>query len=271
MVIVSWNMGCGAPSRYRRSHADAWAYLLDLQPDIAFVQEALRNAAPPRAHGSTFWSTNRGTESGTAVFVRRGVPAKRIALRSDGSYVSGVSVSSAGTPILLASVHVASGNYKEHRRVLTQTLARVTTGKRFVVGGDVNAARHWDEVYGGRVHTQFFKTLADHGFHDCHWAQHGREVQTFWGHQAREPYQCDHFFVDMQTARRGQIQKCVVVDTARVRALSDHGLLRLELTIDLDGDVITRGSARRRIVGTTGGSTPRLRGRAVGQGQRAGP
>jgi endonuclease/exonuclease/phosphatase family metal-dependent hydrolase len=233
MLIVSWNMGCGAPSRYRRTHADAWAYLLDLQPDVAFVQEALRGAAPPAARGTTFWSAHRGTESGTAVFVRRGVPAKRIALRSAGSYVCGVSISSGGGPILLASLHVASGNYREHRRVLTETLAKVTAGKRFVVGGDVNAARHWDDVYGGRIHARFFETLADHGFHDCHWAQHGREVQTFWGHQTREAYQCDHLFVDRQTAGLGQVRNCVVVDNSRVRALSDHGLLRLELAIAL--------------------------------------
>src|SRR6476646_4681940 len=38
---------------------------------------------------------------------------------------------------------------------------------------------HLDEVYGGHSHGMFFRTLGDHGFHDCHWAQHGQEVQSF--------------------------------------------------------------------------------------------
>ena len=234
MLMVSWNMGCGPRSRYRRTHADAWQYLLALRPDVALVQEVLQNSAPPPALGTTFWGADRGTDSGTAVFVRDGVVAEPVALRSPGSYASAVSIRSSGIPILVASVHVGPGDYKENRRVLTGALIAATAGRRFVVGGDLNAARHWDTVYGGRTHADFFRTLADHGFHDCHWAQHGREVQSFWGHQTREAYQCDHVFTDRATADQGQVLNCVVVDNPQVRALSDHGLLRLELAIDLD-------------------------------------
>src|SRR3954467_2111599 len=106
MLIVSWNMGCGPRSRYRRSHADAWRYLLELRPDVAFVQEALRNSEPLSVHGSTFWSTDRRTDSGTAAFILAGVGAEPVDVRSTGSYVAGVSVQSSGVPMLLASVHV---------------------------------------------------------------------------------------------------------------------------------------------------------------------
>jgi endonuclease/exonuclease/phosphatase family metal-dependent hydrolase len=239
MLIVSWNMGCGPRTRYRRSHADAWRYLLDLRPDVAFVQEALKNSEPLSVHGSTFWSTDRGTDSGTAVFIRAGVVAQPVEVRSMGSYVAGVSVQSSGAPVFLASVHVGPPDYKEHRRLLIEALIKVTTGRRFVVGGDLNAARHWDMVYGGRTHTEFFKTLTDRGFHDCHWAQHGREIQSFWGHQAREPYQCDHIFTDRTTAERGHVRDCIVVDNPEVRALSDHGPLRLQLAIELDGNAVS--------------------------------
>ena len=239
MLIVSWNMGCGPRSRYRRSHADAWRYLLELRPDVAFVQEALRNSEPLSVHGSTFWSTDRGTDSGTAVFIRAGVVADPVDVRSTGSYVAGVWVQSSGVPVLLASVHVGPPDYKEHRRLLIEELVKVTAGTRFVVGGDLNAARHWDTVYGGRTHTEFFKELTDCGFHDCHWAQHGREIQSFWGHQAREPYQCDHFFTDKTTAEHGQVRDCVVVDNPQVRAFSDHGPLFLELAIELDGNAVS--------------------------------
>ena len=234
MLIVSWNMGCGPRSRYRRTHADAWHYLLALRPDVALVQEVLQNSAPPLTVGTTFWSADRGTDSGTAVFVRDGVVAEPVAIQSPGSYASAVSIRGSGISMLVASVHVGPGNYKENRRALSRELITATADRRFVVGGDLNAARHWDAVYGGRTHAEFFKALTDNGFHDCHWAQHGREVQSFWGHQTREAYQCDHFFTDRATADLGQVLNCVVVDNPQVRVLSDHGPLRLELAIDLD-------------------------------------
>src|SRR5688572_9920866 len=120
MLIVSWNMGCGPRSRYRRSHADAWRYLLELRPDIAFVQEALRSSEPLPEHGSTFWSADHGMDSGTAVFVRAGIVAEPITMRSIGSYVAGASVQSSGLPMLVASVHVGPTDYKEHRRLLVE-------------------------------------------------------------------------------------------------------------------------------------------------------
>src|SRR5262245_36501094 len=102
MLIVSWNMGCGPRSRYRRTHADAWRYLLELEPDVAFVQEALRISAPS-SQGNTFWSADLGTDSGTAVFVRRGLAAEPVTLRSAGSYVAGASVRCPDGPMLVAS------------------------------------------------------------------------------------------------------------------------------------------------------------------------
>ena len=232
MRIVSWNMGCSFPGRYRRSHAEAWRYLFGLQPDVVFVQEALRNAAPAVSLGTIVWSANRGPESATGVFVRSGVAVTPLGVRARGSYVAAATVDSSIGPLLLASVHVGPGDYKENRRVVVQKLRKLTAGKRFVVGGDVNAARHWDTVYGGRTHAEFFATLGRCGFHDCHWAQHGREVQSFWGRQAKEAYQCDHIFTDTTTGE-GLIRACAVIDNAEVRALSDHGPLRLEVAIDL--------------------------------------
>lgn len=232
MHIVSWNMGCSFPGRYRRTHADAWRYLLGLQPDVLFVQEALLSAAPAADRGNVVWSADRGRESATAVVVRPGVKATPVNVRARASYVAAASVESSIGPLLLASVHVGPGDYKENRRVVVQKLRKLTAGQRFVVGGDVNAARHWDTVYGGRTHAEFFATLGKCGFHDCHWTQHGREVQSFWGRQAKEAYQCDHIFTDTKTGE-GLIRDCTVIDNAEVRALSDHGPLRLELAIDL--------------------------------------
>jgi len=233
MRIISWNMGCSFPGRYRRSHADAWRYLFGLQPDVVFVQEALRQAAPAVSLGTTVWSANRGQESATAVFVRSGAAVTPLEVRARASYVAAATVGSSIGPLLLASVHVGPGDYKENRRVVVQKLRKITASHRFVVGGDVNAARHWDTVYGGRTHAEFFATLDRCGFHDCHWAQHGREVQSFWGRQAKEAYQCDHIFTDPITGT-GLVRDCTIIDNPEVRSLSDHGPLRLDLAIDLD-------------------------------------
>jgi hypothetical protein len=43
MRVVTWNMGCApTASPYRKSHGEAWDYLLNkIRPDVALVQEAL--------------------------------------------------------------------------------------------------------------------------------------------------------------------------------------------------------------------------------------
>lgn len=68
----------------------------------------------------------------------------------------------------------------------TETLTTRFGDQRFVFAGDLNAARHLDDVYGGRWFTRDFAGLAERHSYDCHWSQHGKEVQSFWGHQARE-------------------------------------------------------------------------------------
>ena len=231
MRIISWNMGCGPRTRYRRTHLDAWRYLLtELQPDVAFVQEALLNYTVASEQGDLYWSADRGSDSGTAVFVRAGIAASPLEVRSLGSYVAAVTVTHTDSPILLASAHVGPSNYQRHRLALAEVLGQLVAEKRFVVGGDLNTARHWDKVYGGHQHTNFFEALASRDFYDCHWMQHGKEVQSFWGHQAKEAYQCDHLFTD--NSSRAKVLDCSIIDNVDVRSLSDHGPICLTLLDD---------------------------------------
>ena len=231
MRILSWNMACGPRTKYRRSHTDAWRHLLhELKPDVALVQEALFVAPLANDFGQVCWSEDRGRDSGTAVVVRHGLAATAIPLTSAGSYVAGAELTVAGVPTLFVSVHVGPPNYREHLSGLATALTPVLEGRRFVFGGDLNAARHLDDVYGGQWFSRYFEDFAGRRFHDGHWAQHGKEVQSFWGHQAREKYQCDHLFVDGATAE--SVSDCVIIDNAVVRALSDHGPLSLTLKAD---------------------------------------
>lgn len=223
MKVVSWNMGC-APrqaTKYRRRHSEAWTYLLDeLRPDVCLVQEALRSA-PPASGFRTFWNDNSPSESGSAVLVAERLPAVPVSIASLGSYLAGAVVSVAGTPTTFLSVHVGGKNYRRHLSILADCLSQNLIGQSFVVGGDFNAARHLDEVQGGRWFGNFFRDFIGRGFHDCHWSLHGKEVQSFWGHQALNEYQCDHFFVD--GARAERVASCEVLSNDLVRTLSDHG------------------------------------------------
>jgi endonuclease/exonuclease/phosphatase family metal-dependent hydrolase len=137
--------------------------------------------------------------------------------------------------MLVVSVHVVGPDYRQHLRTLVDDLSVAIEGQRFVIGGDLNAARHLDDVYGGQWFTHFFEDLARRNFYDCHWARHGKEVQSFWGHQARQAYQCDHYLVDAATNK--DVIGCHVIDNTSVRQLSDHGPIQLDLGIGPRGTV----------------------------------
>src|SRR5688572_26341622 len=138
MKIISWNMGCApSGSRYRKTHGDAWKYLLrELQPDVAFVQEAMLDSEAATDYETLIWSEDRGTASGTGVVVRTGLHAERLTLRAEGSYVAGARVPLAGTETLFFSLHVGPPNYRKHLRTLVDQLAAAVAGERFVIGGD---------------------------------------------------------------------------------------------------------------------------------------
>jgi endonuclease/exonuclease/phosphatase family metal-dependent hydrolase len=210
-------------TKYRRRHEEAWRYLLDeLQPDVALVQEALFTGEPRvAAAGQLIWSDDRGRDSGTAIFVRGGLNAAGVSLRSTGSYIAAVELATEDGPTLVASVHVGPPNYRKHLRILADELSAAVAERRFVVGGDLNAARCIDKVYKGRWFTRYFDDLERRHFYDCHWRQHGREIQSFWGRQAKNPYQCDHLFVDAATGRTRP--RCQIIDNPAVREFSDHG------------------------------------------------
>ncbi len=230
MRIISWNMGCAPPmARYRKSHQDAWAYFLkQLKPDIAFIQEALRSSSPEELYGGKLvWSSDIGSESGTAIWVRDGLDACPVTMKSEGSYLAAVELTFSCTPITIVSVHVGGPNYRKHLKTLAAELEQSLSGKRFIVGGDFNAARLLDHVQGGKWFTRYFEHLESRSFCDCHWRQHGKEVQSFWGHQTKNPYQCDHYFVDAETIN--EVKDCHIIDNSDVRHLSDHGPIYLDV------------------------------------------
>jgi endonuclease/exonuclease/phosphatase family metal-dependent hydrolase len=218
-------MGCSPiASRYRKTHQEALRYLLDeLRADIALVQEALLAPATLASPGYLFKSPSLvGHDAGSAVLAS-GIAARELSLRADGCCIAAAELERPSGTFVAVSVHVSTlRTQKRFLRSLIDSLMPVLAGKRFVVGGDFNAAREYSEsAYGW-----FFDDLASRGFHDCHRAIHWREVTSFWGHQApKAGIQDDHLFIDAASA--SQVLSCEVVDNNEVRRLSDHGPLLL--------------------------------------------
>ena len=232
--VVTWNMGCGPRSRYRRSHGEAWEYLVDeLRPDVTIVQEALlgRVDEARSRFAVILCEPPLGTEACTAILVC-GLPTQAAAIApvSAQTYVACVELRTPAGPLIVVGVHVYPGA-RQHSDLarLNELVSRSFGHTPVLVGGDFNAARRFDEVYGGRKHRTFFDGMVSMGLCDVHFGIHGREVQSFWGHQTREKYQDDHFFLTEAWVPR--VRSCFVVDNEDVRRLSDHGPLVLELDV----------------------------------------
>lgn len=228
MKVVSWNMGC-ATKRYCKYQEEAWRYLIGLAPDIALVQEAMLDAPPFVSDGSHLFlrAAYQGQNWGSGVMVRINSATEQV-IDSDGSYIVAADVSTTLQPLLAISVHVCPDNRQlKYLRALIDKIALLIEGRRFVLGGDFNAARHWDSVHKRDDYGWFFRELAARGLHDCHFGLHGYEVKSFWGPQALEPYQLDHFFVRDSDA--SLVRSCHILDNPDTRRLSDHGPIVLEL------------------------------------------
>lgn len=227
MRIVTWNMGCGPKSKYRSTHSQAWSYLVhELKPDVALVQEALFLAETPDLGGCLLWSEKRGPDSGSAVFLADCVQHERGVVCVEGSYIASALVTFECLNTEIVSIHVGPGNYRKHLVAVRDWLReRVVVSPTLIVGGDLNSSRQLDDW-----HRAYLDGLSEIGLHDCHWALHGSESHSFWGHQAAHlTLQDDHIFVSSSLA--SVVSSCRVVKNDTSIALSDHGPLVLELDL----------------------------------------
>ena len=227
MRIVSWNMGC-ATKRYCSVRDEAWRLLLDLQPDVALVQEAMLDVPAWLLKEGTLFirPAYDGQGWGSGVLVR-GAAARELPLVSPGSFIVAAEVEQPGRSTLVASIHVCPDKHlAKNMGTLGDVLQPLLAGRRFIVGGDLNSGRHFDAVYKRSTHRTFLEKLATIRAHDCHFALHGQEIQSYWG-RAVEAYQVDHLFVDDGTGPA--VRACDVLTTDETRRLSDHSPLVLYL------------------------------------------
>lgn len=111
--------------------------------------------------------------------------------------------------------------------VLAHQIRPVLDGRKFVLGGDLNAGLFLDEVYGYKNNENLWKYLAAQGFCDLRFRHSAIEQQTFF-REKTNPYQLDHFFGDPLTEVSVK-QWTVVTEVARDLKLSDHAPIVIEL------------------------------------------
>jgi hypothetical protein len=108
--------------------------------------------------------------------------------------------------------------------VAFHALARSFEGRRFIVGGDWNNARLFDEgSVGEPVAAMFFSRAESYGWMECH---KGPEQRTFLRPNTR-PFQLDHLFADRATASK--VTSCYAANGWPAEELSDHAPLVADL------------------------------------------
>jgi endonuclease/exonuclease/phosphatase family metal-dependent hydrolase len=142
---------------------------------------------------------------------------------SDETYVATARVNTQVGQLDLVSLHVYPGKkqYDDLDRIV-ELASSLAASNPFVMGGDFNAQRK----YGPR-NARFFEAMQRRGAHDAYFGKHGEEGWSFWGRQAKEKYQDDHFFVTESWSCR--VASCEIINEGLVRTVSDHGPVVLEL------------------------------------------
>jgi len=117
----------------------------------------------------------------------------------------------------------------------TFDVLRTHLGERFVVGGDFNTARQAHLAWPQYGHGEFWTDIETWGFNEP-LPLAGKEQQSYWGgwFLDKEPslgntLQDDHVLLDADTFQH--VSRCLVWDTRRVRELSDHGPVVVDLAV----------------------------------------
>jgi len=242
--VVSWNLGFAIA--FKRTHDRAWHYLAALDPDIALLQEVV----PPA------WARDRWTiearplrDWGTAIVAKPGLKLQRTP-ETDAYSTTGTVSLADGTELLVASVHTQVGKaLPEHYVGLDPEAVRRprqavphhndiayafhrerVQGRRFLVSGDWNIARLWDQSHPSAHEADFFTRAEADGWVECYRLFHPEGEGRTWFRGTDAPYQLDHAFCDPETAVH--LAACdIYAHPAEMLRLSDHAPLILQLDL----------------------------------------
>lgn len=246
MRVLTWNMA-GAGFHTGAPHAEAWEWLRhQAEFDVAMLQEAI----PPSDLGDSFVSVlfqsrfpAQNLAWGNCTLVRnhefREHPIEH-ATWAESSMDAALIADGGNDLPLLVNVHsnakpiegfsrndfVAAGGKACHQtkvweiEVLAHQLRPLLAGRRFILGGDINAGHLLDEEYGYKNNENLWKNMAEQGYVDLRLRHSETERQTFF-RERTNPYQLDHFFGDSSTNESVK-SWTVLTEVARDLNLSDH-------------------------------------------------
>lgn len=258
MRLITWNMGCAYGSTYKTSQPRTWRQLLAWDPDFALVQETLR-PDPSVAPGSFVFTPYAWSEEiGTLIYSKSGILEERELSPILGGMLRGqvtlAGTSLDGADLLLASIHAGTEHVDLDVDVLDDLdldgvggshttkvypldlilseLKPITSRRRFVVGGDLNASIRFDDLvtkgsalYGN---VEWFSKARDAKWCNAHRKFYAGDERTlFRPGKPGEFFQIDHVFTDGTTWN--QITRCDVMRVPFLTELTDHAPLVLEV------------------------------------------
>jgi hypothetical protein len=251
--VLIWNLA-GAGFHTGAPHSAAWEWLrTKAEFDIAMLQEAI----PPSGLDSSFATAlfrsrfpDQGLAWGNCILARE-YDYKLV--RPDHAAWAGSSMDAAliaepvGDLPVLVNVHsnakpipdfprnefINAGGLACHStkvweiEVLAHQIRLVLDGRRFVLGGDLNAGLLLDEVYGYKHNENLWNNMAAQGYLDLRTRHSEIEQQTFF-REKTNPYQLDHFFGD-PTTEASVKRWAVLTEVAQDLKLSDHAPVVIDL------------------------------------------
>ena len=254
MRVLTWNTGCAYGVTYKRSNGRAWQQVAAWAPDFALLQEVMRPPSWVPTSEVVFEPYDFSDEVGTAIWVPGGSPRRaELDLTWLPQLAPQVSIAEAevdGVSWLLASIHA---NTKELQRgelpelqahvgcsssgklfpldVVLADLAPHTAGRRFIVGGDLNAALRFDALYAPTSvyygNAEWFGKAAAAGWRAVHPKFHAGEQRTLFRPGKDEAFQLDHLLCDRTTWDAATA--CEVLRVPYLGELSDHAPLSMEV------------------------------------------
>lgn len=241
MRVVVWNChGAGSAS-------EVWDYLLELDPEIALLQEV--RSLPSKIQSTYDWRGHFATsQDGTSQRFQTGILARRfgekIELRGSESWVNAELERFAGN-LVAYEVLTSQGKsanvvsvYSPARLQLTQnrkgwvpdvlwaalTIAGIADRQRWIVGGDFNLSEPVDFGQDGpRANKEYLDRMTELGLVECLRTSTGRltpNVRNLCSGMVK--HQMDHLFVTQQLG--AQLSTCCTGSQDRVfgLGLSDH-------------------------------------------------
>jgi len=227
--IVTWNMDNW--KRNIKKREKAWKYLTEnISADIMLLQEFAPQSKIDDKYNVSYMEISNTRQWGSAV-ITRGLPNHEVEFKN--SYPGAVTAADVTLPngsiLTVISLYGVfdEGSYVTaalHRTLsdLTPLLHKDKNKRLFVIAGDYNVSKQWDERYKHRdpSHTIFFDRLEDFGLINCTYEYFNKHVQTNRHTGSDFPWQNDYIFASKKLAEK--LVFCEVKDDAQVHELSDH-------------------------------------------------